>query len=139
MIALSREYIRTRIADSQAVYERGKKIYRFGSYLLSHRDLKKKEFIYRMDGNYGNYTTRVAFSDDMVHTACDCPYPGDGCKHIVAAALNARDILVDQGRQEELFSPRVPEYLSDEEIRRQVLKDREYRAKTETFDLVQGE
>ena len=139
MIALSREYIRTKIADSPDVYERGRKIYQYGSYLLAHRDLKKKAFTYRVDGNYGNYTTRVVFSGNSLQSSCDCPYPNDGCKHIVAAALNARDILIDQGRQEELFSPRTPEYLSDEEIRRQVLKDREYRAKTETFDLVQGE
>jgi superfamily II DNA or RNA helicase len=76
---------------------------------------------------------------------CDCPYPGQGCRHVVAAMLNAGDILAKNKIQEELFfdieddaDPSDPN-MSEAEIRAQALSDRKKRALSEKFTMVRGD
>lgn len=139
MESLSKDFIKQIVADSYIIFERGEKIYQFGSYFLSKENLEQKEFTYRFDGNFGNYKTKVLFNYSSLETSCTCPYPGEGCKHVVAAALNARDILIKKGEtQADLFQKEIP-YLSEAEIRELALNDREKRAKSEAFTLNQGD
>jgi superfamily II DNA or RNA helicase len=141
MVELSRTYIRDQVADSKAIYQRGVGLYQIGSFLPGDSDPEKGCFSYVMDGNYGDYDTVVQMRDDGVEASCDCPYPGPGCKHIVAALLDARDVLGRWKNHAIDYATRVGEnrFLSPEEIRTQALEDRKRRARTESFALVEGE
>jgi uncharacterized Zn finger protein len=55
--------------------------------------MDKGWFAYEMDGKYGDYTIWIQLADDKLVTLCDCPYPGNGCKHAVAALLDTRDMV----------------------------------------------
>jgi hypothetical protein len=94
-----------------------------------------------MDGNYGDYTVSLALTQDTVNTACDCPYPGTGCKHTVAALLDASTIL---GRWKSAMTQKQAEvaddaWLNPDEIRTLALDDRKARARRETFTVTPGE
>ncbi len=142
MLNLSKNYIQNNLADSQLIFHRGEDIYQHGSYYLAKGDIIDKNFQYEVDGTYGFYTTTVHITDDAVVSSCSCPYPGNGCKHVVAAALNARDILL---KHEKTKMPIVEDeddenpYLNEDEIRLQALEDRKKRAKSESFEVIQGE
>ena len=109
-----------------------------GTYYLSKGNIQDKQFFFKVDGSYGEYATRVAFSDKAIDAHCNCPYPRNGCKHAVAAALKARDILIKKGGEEEITSQEeeaVP-YLSGDDIRKLALGDRKNRAKSEPFTMI---
>ncbi|MCP4115582.1 MAG: DEAD/DEAH box helicase family protein [Desulfobacteraceae bacterium] len=140
MVFLSKEFIRNNVADSALIFQRGETIYQHGSYFLSGEEGGEGAFVYQVDGSYGDYTTRVALRGEGVVTSCNCPYPGEGCKHIVAALLNARDILMKRETAEEAGPDEADEpYLTGEEIREQALGDRKKRAETEEFTVIQGD
>ena len=143
MINLSREFIRDRVADSAVIYERGVGIYEHGSFVLKEAEPSKGSFTYLVDGNYGDYTIRINLCGDRVETSCDCPYPGIGCKHTVAALIDAQDIILRQKDRADAKlslenSPEEP-FFSPDEIRMQALDDREKRAKNEIFTVTEGE
>ncbi len=137
MESLSKNYIKTMIADSAIIFARGESIYQYGSYLLSQGNLEQKKFIYQVDGAYGDYTTTVSFTSNTIDASCTCPYPGRGCKHVVAAALNARDILMK--KKVEVHTPKGSSYLLKDEIKNLAITDREKRAKSEEFSLIRGD
>ncbi len=139
MVFLSKEFIQNNIADTALIFQRGETIYHHGSYFLSKENLGQGSFVYQVDGSYGDYTTRVALKGEGVVTSCSCPYPGEGCKHVVAALLHARDILMKRGKAEEAGSDGEEPYLSEEEIRAQALGDRAKRAESEAFTVVRGD
>ena len=140
MHALTDIYIKETLADSPLIYDRGKQTWKNGSYFLSHRDPGSHTFTYQFDGTYGTYTTTVRIRDTHVQAECSCPYPGQGCRHAVAAALHARGLLVAPRVQEELFpSDPSARFLTPEEIREQALEDRRHRAKTDQFQAVRGD
>ncbi|OGR23338.1 MAG: helicase [Desulfobacterales bacterium RIFOXYA12_FULL_46_15] len=139
MPVLSEDFIRDEVADSRLIFQRGMKLHQHGSFFLSKSDIVRKEFTYEVDGNYGDYTTRVRFEEDKIVSSCTCPYPGEGCKHVVAAALTAKDILLRHLDSRALSFEKDEPYLSEEEIRLQALNDREKRAGTEEFRLVRGD
>ena len=139
---LSAETIKKNFADSAVIYERGLGIYQNGAFLLKESDADQRTFLYAVDGSYGDYTTRIRLAEDRIDVSCSCPYPGNGCKHAVAALLDVRDIVrswksavesrpVDAAGKEAC--------LNEDEIRRQALEDRQKRAQTETFKVVEGE
>jgi superfamily II DNA or RNA helicase len=141
MVDLSREFIRDHLADSAVIFRRGVHLFEHGSFVLKQADMDTGRFVYEMDGNYGDYTIRIQLADDKPVTACDCPYPGNGCKHAVAALLDTRDV-VRRWRQTSasIASPTVEEpYLAPEEIRQQALEDRKRRARKEAFTVTEGE
>ena len=141
MMNLTRGFIRGNVADSAVIYSRGVRIYEHGSFLLKEADLDKAKYTYEMDGNYGDYTTWLQFTDGKVVTACDCPYPGSGCKHTVAALLDCRDVIQRQKQAPVgTTEPAVEEpFLTRDEIKRQALEDRKSRARNETFSITEGE
>ena len=51
---LTSDYIRSQIADSEAIFQRGQRIYRHGAFLLKESDPASQRFIYENDGNYGD-------------------------------------------------------------------------------------
>jgi superfamily II DNA or RNA helicase len=141
MLQLTREFIRNRVADSAVIFERGVQIFNHGSFVLHEAKPQEGFFTYRMDGNYGDYITEVQVKDDGVTTQCSCPYPGVGCKHTVAALLDAGDVI---GRwrlaaQTEAAPQKEEPYLTPEEIKQLALEDREKRARLESFSLTEGE
>lgn len=144
-MTLSTQFIKSRVADSSLIFERGNMIYEHGSYYLAEADLAGKRFCYNVDGNHGDYTTMVQLGDDTFAASCSCPYPGNGCKHVVAAMLNARDILLRKGEKEDLFQGQPldledePPYLTEEEIRSLAMDDRKRRGRSETFRAVLGD
>jgi superfamily II DNA or RNA helicase len=71
----------------------------------------------------------------------DCPYPGTGCKHTVAALLDASTILsrwksAATGKETETTEEA---WLSPEEIRALAMEDRNTRARRESFTVTPGE
>jgi superfamily II DNA or RNA helicase len=142
MTPLTAETIKRNFADSALIYERGLSIYQNGAFVLKESDPDKGIFRYEVDGSYGDYTTQVKISEDRVDLSCSCPYPGSGCKHAVAALLDCRDIL-QRWKSEDESSPIDADgkevFFSEEEIRRQALEDRQKRAQTEKFKVIEGE
>ena len=139
MIDISRGYIRDHVADSVVIYQRGEDIFKCGSFLLGNAMPSKGYFAYEMDGNYGDYKTIVQMKEDTLETSCDCPYPGPGCKHIVAALLDARDIYQRWLDADGALPDAEAAFLSPEEIRAQALEDREKRARSESFKVTEGD
>ena len=137
MIALQIDTIR-QIADSPIIFKRGEVLQKNGAFSLIHEQSGNGRYVYDVDGNYGNYLTEVTLNG-AIATQCDCPYPGPGCKHIVAILLE----LFDQqgGTNNGAIDDRGPqtEYLSYEEIKQQALEDRRKRAKSEKFKVIQGD
>ncbi len=121
------------------IYDRGKQTCENGSYFLSEKNGDDLAFVYEFDGTFGHYTTRVKFLDTAIEASCNCPYPGSGCRHVVAAALNARQILLKPRVQSQLFPDTEPAYLSEEQIREQALEERKERAASDTFTPIRGD
>jgi uncharacterized Zn finger protein len=99
----------------------------------------QKRFTYEFDGTFGNYTVQIHLKNDQVETACDCPYPRNGCRHVVAAMLNAREILARHKSGEELSRDPEDPHLSEAEIKTQALEDRKKRARSEKFTCIRGD
>jgi len=136
MTPLSDTYISETLADSPLIFDRGKQTCKNGSYFLSHRD--KNSFVYEFDGTFGYYTSRLQFWDDKIEASCTCPYPGKGCRHVVAAALNARDIILKPKIEQDLFAASTDIYLSHAQVREQALKERQDKS-TDTFTPIRGD
>ena len=142
MEALTTDYIRKRVADSAVIYKRGERLFEYGACINRMADFEQGCFAYEVDGNYGDYTIRIEFAGDHLNTDCDCPYPGIGCKHTVAALLDITRNLGFQPGAKVSLAP-VPEengpWLSREEIRAQALEDRKRRAKNENLKIIPGD
>ena len=135
--------IRRQVADSKMIFRRGLSLFENGAFLLKESDPENGQFTYHVDGSYGDYETRIQIQNGDLRFSCTCPYPGSGCKHVVAAALDARDIL-QQWRQafgEEAGAAEQAEepFLTPDEIRNQAMADRKKRAKNEVFTVTRGE
>lgn len=139
MQTLSNTYIKETLADTPLIYDRGRQTWENGSYFLSSQNLATQSFVYEFDGNYGHYTTRIQVRLDTVETDCTCPYPGKGCRHVVAAAINAQPLLAKTRVQEELFPEIENPYLTEKEIREQALTDRQERSKSDRFTPIRGD
>ncbi len=138
MDILDPTYIRNNIAESQAIYQRGIKIFNNGGYFCREFDPEAGRFEYDVDGNYGDYEVVIELKGDAIETNCNCPYPGEGCKHTVAMLIDLKNRL-DELDQEEIPPTKEEPYLSAEEVKAQALKDREARAKSEQYTLILGD
>ncbi|MCF6247311.1 MAG: SNF2-related protein [Desulfobacula sp.] len=140
---LSRQKIKADIADSNIIFYRGVKIYENNELLYEGND-GNKLFEFRYDGNYGDYEICIDISNEQNPGSCSCPYPGDGCKHIVASLLMVYDITFTNDKNPDL-QPRPEQaeemqpYLTYDEIKTQAMDDRQKRAKKETFTIIQGD
>ncbi|WP_373500249.1 SNF2-related protein [Desulfococcus sp.] len=145
MITLSTDFIRKNIAPSDVIFHRGLDLYRNGAFACVDSDPETGRFVYDVDGRYGDYTTRVQLLPDDLATSCDCPFPGKGCKHTIAALLDVEQRLKGWehlGRDETRPKPEAPPddiCLTADEIREQALEDRKKRAKSEGFKTVWGD
>jgi superfamily II DNA or RNA helicase len=143
MFELTPDFIRKNVAFSDVIFQRGTKLYEYGSFACTDADIKRGAFVYEVDGNHGDYTTRVQLMTDGLNSSCDCPYPGKGCKHTVAVLLDVYDrvnawksALPDKIEAEE---PIGTAFLLPDEIRNLALEDRRKRAKQESFKIVWGD
>ncbi len=137
MITLQIDAIR-RFADSPIIFKRGELLQKNGAFNRIHEQSGNGRYAYEVDGNYGNYRTEVTLNSTIAGQ-CDCPYPGPGCKHIVAILLELFD---QQGEKKGLQMDDdnlERQYLSYEEIKQQALEDRQKRAKLEEFKVIQGD
>ncbi|MGB3224461.1 MAG: SNF2-related protein [Desulforhopalus sp.] len=137
MVTLQIDTIR-QVADSPLIFKRGEYLQKNGAFRRIAEQSGDDRYVYEVDGNYGNYRTEVVLNGGVT-SRCDCPYPGLGCKHIVAILLE----LFDQQGEVEDLQMEVDEFqaphLSHEEIRLQALEDRRKRAKQEEFKVIQGD
>lgn len=143
MFVLTEEFIRNEVADSNIIYRRGESLYHLGAYSCIEADRDAGEYVYEVDGNYGDYLITVGFNNGGIDYSCDCPYPGEGCKHAVAVLLDIMDRK--NFRDHQALAPEPPDgqpldvCLTAEEIRNQALEDRKKRAKTEELSLILGD
>ena len=137
------EFIREHVADSEEIYLRGCRIYNYGAYHCMEMNPEIGFFEYEIDGSYGDYKIQIQLGEDDIETRCNCPYPGNGCKHIVAALMDANDVVEGAMTSSELLKEHQKEikdpYLKPEEIRDQALKDRKKRAKSEKMKAIPGD
>jgi len=140
MLSFDQTTIENEVADSRVIFKRGFRLYEHGAFLCTEASPERGAFTYQVDGNYGDYTTEIALEDGEIVTSCDCPYPGPGCKHVVAVMLDALDRLQGWSREKAAPEPARPaDFLSPEEIRDKALEDRRTRARKEEFTLHRGE
>ncbi len=142
MERLTLDFIRNEIADTDIIYKRGERLFEYGACVGRCLDVTNGRFEYAVDGNYGDYTIEIEINGDGVETRCDCPYPGVGCKHTVAALLDiTRNIGFKAKSDVESVVSEEPEspYLSRDEIRAQAVEDRKKRARTEKLRITVGD
>ena len=89
MVTLTIDTIR-QTADSPIIFKRGEFLQKNGAFSLVREQSGNGRYVYEVDGNYGNYRTEIVLNR-AITTHCDCPYPGPGCKHIVAIMLELFD------------------------------------------------
>lgn len=126
------------IADSKVIYKRGEALFRSGTLRCTEQHPEDNHFLYEVDGNYGDYRIDIRWIGARLLSSCDCPYPGDGCKHVVAVLL---DLLNQAERQQTAPRPaaEADDFLDADEIRRQAVEDRQKRAKKEAFTVTTGD
>ena len=141
MLTLTPDLIRTQVADSPVIFERGAALYANGAYVPKAVDPQQRRFTYLVDGSYGDYTIDIQLAEGGIQTTCDCPYPGAGCKHTVAALLDAAHLLArwQRAREVNLPSPAGEEVMTPEEVRNMAVEDRQRRSKSETFTVARGD
>ncbi|MDP3479467.1 MAG: SWIM zinc finger family protein [Desulfoprunum sp.] len=125
-------------ADSPIIFKRGEFLQRIGAFRRIPELCDNGRQVYEVDGNYGNYRTEIGMNG-AITSHCDCPYPGRGCKHVVAILLELFD---QQGTAQDVQKKAdlaQDNFLSAEEIREQALEDRQKKGRQETFQVIQGE
>ncbi|HMA86771.1 MAG TPA: SNF2-related protein [Desulfosalsimonadaceae bacterium] len=142
MQRLTLDYIQNEVADTNIIYKRGERLFEYGACVGHRLDPENGCYEYFVDGNYGDYTIQIKFSGDTIETYCDCPYPGAGCKHTVAALLDISQNIEFKTHPDQPLpaseEPAAP-YLSREEIRGQAIEDRKKRAKSENLQITVGD
>ncbi|RQD78665.1 SWIM zinc finger family protein, partial [Desulfonatronospira sp. MSAO_Bac3] len=132
--------IRDQVADSSVIFQRGRTLYEDGAYMCMEALPEEGRYEYQVDGNYGDYSTVVVVGDNGLDCSCDCPYPGPGCKHVVAVALDVLDRVQDWQDKSSTQEPeKLSDYLTPEEIREKAMEDRRNRARKEEFKLIRGD
>ncbi|WP_291321418.1 SNF2-related protein [Desulfonatronospira sp.] len=132
--------IRDQVADSRVIFQRGRTLYEDGAYMCMEAFPEEGRYEYQVDGNYGDYSTVVSLGDDGLDCSCDCPYPGPGCKHVVAVALDVLDRVQEWQDKSSTQEPeKLSNYLTPEEIREKAMEDRRSRARKEEFSLIRGD
>ncbi len=143
MYVLTEEFIRDEVADSNIIYRRGENLYQLGAYSCVEVNQEEGSYVYEVDGSFGDYLITVAFNNGGIDYSCNCPYPGEGCKHTVAVLLDIMDRKNFRDYQalvpEPADIPPAEAYLTADEIRAQALEDRRKRAKSEELSAVLGD
>lgn len=144
MDCLTQEYIKKNIADSSIIFQRGLDIYEYGA--LVQLEKKPGFFLYEIEGDYGDYLIELTINkNNNIEYSCTCPYPGSGCKHVVAAMLDISDnFLNEKSALLPVADPQINElqpekYLTMQEIKEIAVEDRKKRAARENFILIEGD
>ncbi len=126
------------VAATPLVFKRGEALHKRGLYRCIARESDNGLYSYEVEGSYGTYEVRISLNGTIV-ADCNCPYPEQGCKHVVAILLKLFD--EQQGELPETIEvdSGVRDYLSPEEIRTQALEDRAKRARIQDFSVQQGD
>ncbi len=131
-----------KFADSKAIFSRGTTLQKIGAYRKIEENSSENRYLFEVDGNYGNYQTEITLNDG-IRAQCDCPYPGYGCKHVVAILLelyNQQNEPIDTPSDTyEDEPPHALLYLTPEEIKALALEDRDRRGRSEEFALIKGD
>lgn len=143
MYSLTKDVIKTKIADSNIIYKRGNSIFNLGNYYLKEADFENQSFKYYIDGNYGDYDVDVSFKNGDIKYSCTCPYYSDGCKHTVAVCL---DIIEQVRRYASIKESRQSapviydsDQLGYDEIKKQAIEERKKKANNEKFEIMLGD
>ncbi|HPI15225.1 MAG: DEAD/DEAH box helicase [Spirochaetota bacterium] len=139
MTILTIDHIRNKIANSPVIYQRGENIYRLGNYMLKEFNPAKARFVYSVDGEYGDYEITISVGEGKVVHSCTCPFPRKGCKHTVAACLDAAVRLSKPGGDTRADTETTGDYLGFDEIRDMALESRVKKAKAERFTVTRGD
>ncbi len=146
MLELTNDYIRQNVAYSDIIFHRGTRLYENGAFACVESDTDNGRFVYNVDGNYGDYTAFVNLEDEDMVSACDCPFPEEGCKHSVAVLMDVHDRMGGWKRTVPSGEPaaepvrRISEpYLTSDEIEAQAMKDREKRSRLEQLQIIEGD
>ena len=98
-----------KIADSNEIVERGRRYYQNGN--VGAISVSGGTITAKVKGHYGTYDVEIEIENNKVSDSfCDCPYDGDGCKHIVAVLykfLNLKDKIL--GGQEQYRQRNKPQ------------------------------
>ena len=139
MTTLQIDAIRS-MADSVIIFKRGEALQRNGAFREINGNNTNDHYRYEVDGNFGNYRTEIILNNG-IKGQCDCPYPGNGCKHIIAILLELFDKQERKKRGHEENNDQVKEneYLTYEEIKAQALEDRLKRSRNEDFAFIAGD
>ncbi len=127
------------LASSPVIYKRGEFLQKTGAFKCLQEQPETGYYLYGVEGNYGFYRVEINLGETVISSQCDCPYPADGCKHVVAILLELFDRQTDTPYTAVKEDIQQEEYLTPEEIRQQALDDRKKRGKQEIFEVVQGD
>jgi len=78
------------LADSAAIIQRGIIYHRQGK--VKSLAVKGESISAKVRGRNGTYDVEIYIDDSDLEADCDCPYPGLGCKHIVAVLYSFLEI-----------------------------------------------
>lgn len=85
-----------RIADSNEIAERGRRYFINGN--VGAISFSEGTITAKVKGHYGTYEVEIEIEKNKVFNySCDCPYYGDGCKHIAAVLykfLNVKNKII---------------------------------------------
>ncbi len=127
-----------RYADSPVIFKRGEMLQKHGAFRPIAELCGNGRFVYEVDGSYGNYRTEILLNGEIA-TQCSCPYPGRGCKHVVAILLDLFYRRAETaGDQLDLQEPE-DDFLTAEEIRQLAVEDRQKRSRSEEFQVMLGD
>lgn len=128
------------LADSAVIFKRGETLQHNGAFRKIEENTADECYAFEVDGNYGNYTVDIRLNG-AIKTHCTCPYPGEGCKHVVAALLQLLDEQERTKRDdtEGYIEKTENNFLSYDEIKQQALEDRTRRGLNEKFTLTEGD
>ncbi|MFT5700168.1 MAG: SNF2 family DNA or RNA helicase [Desulforhopalus sp.] len=125
-------------ADSDIIFKRGEALQRNGAFRNINDRNADGQYLYEVDGNFGNYHTKINLNGG-INGQCNCPYPGNGCKHIIAILLELFDEQERGKRECEESNDQEQEYLTYNEIKAQALEDRFKRGRNEELILSAGD
>lgn len=127
-----------RYADSPVIFKRGKMLQKHGAFRPIAELCGNGRFVYEVDGSYGNYRTEIMLNGEIA-THCSCPYPGRGCKHVVAILLDLFYRRAEPAGDQLDPQEAKDDFLTAEEIRQLAMEDRQKRSRSEEFQVMLGD
>lgn len=85
-------FVKNELAANKMVFARGENLYLLGLCRLVQSHPGSGIFTYVVGGGSREYEVKIALDTNsgIKSTSCTCPYPHDGCKHVVASCLDIK-------------------------------------------------